>query len=109
MFQMSDSMCLLFECETLEHATPATVSRCAIVFMDALQLGWHTLHETFVRGALRARLAMDEQFELIRELISWLLTSVLEQATRLPRFLRTSHMHLFTACALYLLQLHLHI
>jgi hypothetical protein len=39
---------------------------------------------------------MDEQFELITELLSWLLTPVLELVSRLPRFIRTSHMHLFT-------------
>lgn len=37
---MTDNCKLVFEVENLNNASPATVSRCGIVFVSAEDLGW---------------------------------------------------------------------
>ncbi len=36
-------MTMMFECEDLFHASPATVSRCGMVFLETKNLGWNAL------------------------------------------------------------------
>ena len=37
---MTDNVSLVFEVENLKNASPATVSRCGIVFLSEEELGW---------------------------------------------------------------------
>ncbi|XP_037593658.1 dynein heavy chain 14, axonemal isoform X1 [Cebus imitator] len=37
---LTDKIRLIFEVDSLSHASPATVSRCAMVYMDPVDLGW---------------------------------------------------------------------
>ena len=39
---------MMFEVEDLAVASPATVSRCGMVFLETRQLGWFALVKTFV-------------------------------------------------------------
>lgn len=39
---------MMFEVEDLAVASPATVSRCGMVFLETKQLGWFALVKTFV-------------------------------------------------------------
>ena len=39
---------MMFEVEDLAYASPATVSRCGMVFLETKQLGWYALIKTFV-------------------------------------------------------------
>lgn len=41
-------MTMMFEVEDLSQASPATVSRCGMVFLETKQLGWFALIKTFV-------------------------------------------------------------
>lgn len=38
----------MFEVEDLAVASPATVSRCGMVFLETKQLGWFALVKTFI-------------------------------------------------------------
>nr|XP_008522547.1 PREDICTED: dynein heavy chain 14, axonemal-like [Equus przewalskii] len=37
---LTDNIRVIFEVDSLSHASPATVSRCAMVYMDPVDLGW---------------------------------------------------------------------
>ncbi len=39
---------MMFEVEDLSQASPATVSRCGMVFLETKQLGWFALVKTFI-------------------------------------------------------------
>jgi len=46
---MTDNTKMVFEVENLNNASPATVSRCGIIFVSASDLGWRPLLETWGR------------------------------------------------------------
>ena len=52
---MADNCRMTFEVENLNNASPATVSRCGIIYVSATDLGWEPLFTTWCRDRTKDR------------------------------------------------------
>jgi dynein heavy chain, axonemal len=46
--KLKPTQSMLFEVEDLQHASPATVSRCGMVYLETSQLGWEVLVKSYI-------------------------------------------------------------
>ncbi|KAK2870454.1 hypothetical protein Q8A67_024846 [Cirrhinus molitorella] len=91
--QMSPKMSLIFEPADLEQASPATVSRCGMIYMEPHQLGWTPLRDSYM-NTLPESMA-DEHRTLITDLFNWLVQPCLDFIYHECGFLvQTSPIHL---------------
>lgn len=90
---MSPQMNLIFEPADLEQASPATVSRCGMIYMEPHLLGWHPFMHSYLETL--SNLLLPEQLELLTECLEWLVPACLEQVNKSKKFVETSDIHLF--------------
>uniref|UniRef100_A0A8C7GT98 Dynein axonemal heavy chain 3 n=1 Tax=Oncorhynchus kisutch TaxID=8019 RepID=A0A8C7GT98_ONCKI len=91
--QMSAKMSLIFETADLEQASPATVSRCGMIYMEPHQLGWAPLRDSYM-DTLPESLSTEHR-DLIVDMFNWLVQPCLDFISRECRFLvSTSPIHL---------------
>lgn len=92
--QMSAQMNLIFEPEDLEQASPATVSRCGMIYMDPQQLGWRPFKDSYMEHNLPKNLT-KEHLEIISDLFDWLVDPCIEFIKANCKFqITTSFIHL---------------
>ncbi|XP_042639137.1 dynein axonemal heavy chain 3 [Orycteropus afer afer] len=99
--QMSPKMSLIFEPADLEQASPATVSRCGMIYMEPHQLGWKPLKESYMDTL--PPILTGEHKELVDDMFMWLVQPCLEFIRLQCRFVvQTSPIHLaFSMMRLY--------
>lgn len=97
--QMSNKMNMIFEPADLDHASPATVSRCGMIYLEPSQLGWLPLFESYKKD-LKQKLLV-EQYDLLLEIIDWLFEPIFKFLRGNKKFCETSYLHLFLVCLEY--------
>ncbi|XP_053321162.1 dynein axonemal heavy chain 3-like [Spea bombifrons] len=92
--QMSLQQNVIFEVLDLEQASPATVSRCGMIYMEAKDLGWQPLTESWLQTKLPAILS-PEECQIVQMMCKWLLPTCLDFVEKKCKFvIQTSPMHL---------------
>ncbi|GFO33725.1 dynein heavy chain 12, axonemal-like, partial [Plakobranchus ocellatus] len=74
--QMSNPMSLIFETMDLSQASPATVSRCGMVYLEPTTLGWRPLVKSWL--AEFPKVVGEEALEMLEALFEWLVDPCLE-------------------------------
>ena len=105
---MTENTKLVFEVENLNNASPATVSRCGIVYVSDTDLGWAPLLETWIEDNITAKKISTEDAESIREFVQKYMANndifdyLLKNQVYVmytPEVIRTSNLiNLFNAC-----------
>eukprot|EP00644_Phytophthora_capsici_P009072 jgi/Phyca11/526027/estExt2_fgenesh1_pm.C_PHYCAscaffold_60111 len=73
--KMTERMRMVFETEDLEEASPATVSRVGMVFLEAKVLGWEVLVRTWL--STRLPVAFAAHGEYLEEAFRWIVPPML--------------------------------
>ncbi|MGH0152118.1 UNVERIFIED_CONTAM: hypothetical protein FKN15_029859 [Acipenser sinensis] len=95
--QMSPQQNIIFEVLDLEQASPATVSRCGMIYMEPMDLGWEPLVQSWLETKLPHFLT-SEQRHLVKLLCEWLLPPCLDFIQKRCRpVVQSSQMHLTSA------------
>lgn len=92
--QMNAQMNLIFEPEDLEQASPATVSRCGMIYMDPNQLGWKPFKDSYIEHGLPKNLT-KEHIEIVNELFDWFIDPCIDFIRHNCKFhIQTSFIHM---------------
>uniref|UniRef100_A0A8C0K181 Dynein axonemal heavy chain 12 n=1 Tax=Canis lupus dingo TaxID=286419 RepID=A0A8C0K181_CANLU len=87
--QMSPQMSLIFEAMDLSQASPATVSRCGMIYLEPSQLGWEPLVSSWL-NSLREPLQEPDHQALLRGLVDWLIEPTLQLRRKNCKFFLVS-------------------
>ena len=85
---MSSWMNCMFETDILDKASPATVGRCGMVYMDTNNLGWRPLKESFLAELPRVSIN-EEHVENLDELFEWLVQPCLDMVKQQGTFINS--------------------
>ncbi|XP_075130611.1 dynein axonemal heavy chain 3-like [Leptodactylus fuscus] len=92
--QMSPQQNMIFEVLDLEQASPATISRCGMIYMEAKDLGWEPLTESWITASL-TELLTAEECQIVQMMCRCLLPISLDFVEEKCKFIiQTSPMHL---------------
>jgi dynein heavy chain len=80
MISMTNSMNLIFEVGDLAVASPATVSRCGMVYLEPSILGWRPIVTSWINT--QPSFFTKDNFKTLNILIDWLLPPLLRLVTR---------------------------
>jgi dynein heavy chain len=79
---MSKSMNMIFEVQDLQHASPATVSRCGMVYVEPDALGWRALVDSYRLTLPAALLEVEQAVTVFDSLIDWIVEPMLTWVRR---------------------------
>lgn len=71
---MSNEMSMIFEVMDLSQASPATVSRCGMIYMEPITLGWETFAISWLKQC--NPLWAENHFDLIMDILKWIVPEV---------------------------------
>lgn len=71
---MSSEMSIIFEVMDLSQASPATVSRCGMIYMEPVTLGWQSFAKSWLNQC--NQLWMGEHRDFLMDLFEWVLPTV---------------------------------
>ncbi|XP_059163826.1 dynein axonemal heavy chain 12-like isoform X1 [Physella acuta] len=74
--QMSTVMSLIFETMDLSQASPATVSRCGMVYLEPTTLGWRPLVKSWLH--LFPKVVGEDAIEMLHAMLEWLVDPCLD-------------------------------
>lgn len=87
-------MNLIFEPADLEQASPATVSRCGMIYLEPKIMGWEPFMNSYLVTLEKFLLA--EQLEIVVEFIEWIVPPSFKFISKHCKlFVDTSEIHLF--------------
>lgn len=90
--EMTKLMNMMFEPADLEQASPATVSRVGMIYMEPDQLGWDALYKSFLIEL--TEFGLNEIYlALYESLVDWLIPAILEILDKCKSALRMSNIH----------------
>lgn len=72
---MSPEMSMIFEVSDLAQASPATVSRCGMIYMEAVSLGWETFALSWLNKC-NPMWANEEHKPTIMAMLCWIIPDV---------------------------------
>lgn len=73
---MNNTMNMIFEPMDLEVASPATVSRCGMIYMEPTSLGWRPLYDSWFKHRLPKTLKQEDRDE-VDMLFQWIIDPTL--------------------------------
>lgn len=91
---MTNKMNLIFEPADLEQASPATVSRCGMIYLEPSMLGWRPIFDSYLSKL--EKMLLVEQMEIVTEMIEWIVPPAFKCLKfECKLFVETSEIHLF--------------
>ncbi|KAJ1515292.1 Dynein heavy chain 7, axonemal [Coelomomyces lativittatus] len=99
--QLSSSMSMMFEVRDLAVASPATVSRCGMIYMEPQSLGWIPIFSSWLNDAIKNESHVTTISQLFKDWVDPCIDFIRKECTELCDTLNSnlarSCMHIFQA------------